>query len=514
MYLFYKKLLRLKLFTLIPALFFSGFQAQARLITYSAPQGITLNREFTVKVRDQEPSWRQADVYMAEVAQTIGNHFSPAQTCFTYFDCDTDIEVEITLKRRDKINAIRISPARYGIVPRISGNRITLTIKPGETISVEVDGNLFNNLQVFANPIDIDKAVRPKNSSSFTYFGPGIHFIGKRAVHSNETIYIAGGAVVLGSLVIDHAENVKILGSGILTQQESKVPKAFWDQENKQTTPGTRDDQIQVSFSKNISIDGICVLPHKYSVLIGNSDNVTIRNFKAFSSEGNADGIDIFCSSNINIDHIFMRNSDDCIAIYGHRWNYYGNTANINVSNAVLWADVAHPILIGTHGDSNQPDTLEKMKFTNLAVLNHHENQLDYQGCIALNAGDDNLLRDINFDNVDIERITKGQLVNLRIMFNRKYNTSPGKGIENIRFKNLRYSGEGTPLSIINGYDDTRTITNVLFVNLKIGDTLISDRMNGKPAYYKTGDMANIFWGEHVQGIRFVTNDDPANDKH
>src|ERR1035437_4997089 len=88
-----------------------------------------------------------------------------------------------------------------------------------------------------------------------------------------------------------------------------------------------------------------------------------------------------------------MRNSDDCIAIYGHRRNFYGNVQNITVRNSTLWADVAHPILVGTHGDTPNPDTLEDLRFSNLDIFDHMEPQIDYQGCMSRNAGDGNLNR-------------------------------------------------------------------------------------------------------------------------
>jgi hypothetical protein len=247
-------------------------------------------------------------------------------------------------------------------------------------------------------------------------------------------------------------------------------------------------------------------------VLVGQSADVTISNIKSFSSEGNADGIDVFCSSNVRVDRVYMRNSDDCVAIYGHRWDYYGNTRNITVQNSILWADIAHPILVGTHGDTPHPDTLEKLKFVNIDILDQRENQIDYQGCMALNAGDSNLLRDITFDNVRVDDIRKGQLVNIRVMNNQKYNTSPGRGIENVSFKNITYNGTRANLSIISGYDETRMIKNVLFENLRINGKIITDNMPGKPGFYKTGDMANIWIGEHVENLRFIQTSGNAGD--
>jgi len=59
-------------------------------------------------------------------------------------------------------------------------------------------------------------------------------------------------------------------------------------------------------------------------------------------------------------------------------------------------------------------------------------------------------------------------------------------------------------MSIIAGYDESRQIKNITFENLKINGKVISDDMPGKPAWYKTADMANFFIGEHVNEIRFI----------
>jgi hypothetical protein len=65
---------------------------------------------------------------------------------------------------------------------------------------------------------------------------------------------------------------------------------------------------------------------------------------------------------------------------------------------------------------------------------------------------------------------------------------------------------------VIAGYDDTRNIKNVVFENLKINGRVISDNMPGKPTWYKTGDIARFFVGEHVEGLVFraTATDPPA----
>ena len=81
---------------------------------------------------------------------------------------------------------------------------------------------------------------------------------------------------------------------------------------------------------------------------------------------------------------------------------------------------------------------------------------------------------------------------------------APGRGIENVLFKDITYNGDRANLSIIEGYNEERTIRNIRFENLRINGELITDAMPGKPRWYQTGDMARIYVGPHVEGVEFV----------
>ena len=256
---------------------------------------------------------------------------------------------------------------------------------------------------------------------------------------------------------------------------------------------------MRIANSRNVQVEGIFTP----QCLTGGSQHVRITNVKCMSYMGNGDGMNVIASTDVIIDGVFNRNSDDCITVYGSRGGFVGDSRDITVQNATLWADVAHPILVGTHGSTPQPETLENLTFRNLDILDHMEPQLDYQGCLALNAGDSNLIRHVRFEDVRIEDFRQGQLVNLRVFYNRKYCTSSGRGIEDVLFKNIAYTGTHADLSIIVGYDDTRKVRDIVFENLVINGTLITDGMAAKPAWYKTSDLARIFVGEHVEGMAF-----------
>ena len=155
---------------------------------------------------------------------------------------------------------------------------------------------------------------------------------------------------------------------------------------------------ISIAYSKNVLIEGITVINSRhYTVSGGQSTGITIKNSKSFSYQGWSDGLDFMSCSDVTIDDVFLRNSDDCIALYTHRWNFYGDCRNVRVLNSTLWADIAHPINIGTHGNTETGDeVLEDMLFKNIDILEHDEDDRDYQGCMAINVGDHNLAQNIS----------------------------------------------------------------------------------------------------------------------
>jgi polygalacturonase len=290
-------------------------------------------------------------------------------------------------------------------------------------------------------------------------------------ISSNTTVYLAPGAVIQGKFICNKVENVRFIGRGIILEPQ----RGF-----------------EITFSKNIEIDGITVInPTHYTVYGGQSTGLKINNLKSFSSKGWSDGIDLMSCSDVSINDIFMRNSDDCIAIYTHRWDYHGDARDYQINNAILWSDVAHPINIGLHGDvSNGSNVIENIRFKNIDILEHDEDDRNYQGCMAFSVSDHNRVQDVSFEDVRVENIQEGQLFNLRVLFNEKYSNGKGLGIKNISFKNIYYNGFGENPSIIEGFSNENIIENVIFENIVI---------NGKKI--NTFEDGNIRVGNFTKGI-------------
>ena len=457
-------------------------QRPSELEVYPAPSGVEMKNDFTVKVRIPGGEWKAVDTYMVKVDEVRDTKHCVEKASLAYFDFEGEVEVSVT-SNIGPIETGRVRPLSYDIVPAIEGNTMTFKLDRPRNLSVEVNGDIFHNLHLFANAIDVNKPQKPKKDKNLIYFGPGVHRLpnDSLAVPSGKTVYIAGGARVYGTLHVQDADNVKIFGRGIIH-------------------PEGRGAGVIIKRAQHVEVEGII----STQVPTGESNDVIIRNVKVISSYGWGDGLNVFASSNVLFDGVFCRNSDDCTTVYATRLGHKGSARNITMQNATLWADVAHPIMIGIHGDAEYCDVIEDLKYINIDILDHKEKQLDYQGCMTINGGDNNLIRNVRFENIRVEDFRQGQLVNIRIFYNKKYCAAPGRNIENVLFKDITYNGKNAELSIISGYSPERMVKNVRFENLKINGEVIHDEMPGKPTWYKTGDMGRIYIGEHVEGVSFV----------
>ena len=117
---------------------------------------------------------------------------------------------------------------------------------------------------------------------------------------------------------------------------------------------------------------------------------------------------------------------------------------------------------------------LEDILFKNIDILEHDEDDRDYQGCMTINVGDHNLAQNITFEDIRVEHIQEGQLFHLRVMYNQKYNTGPGRGVRNITFRNISCTGKYINPSLMEGYDKNRKVENILFENIMLNGKRIT----------------------------------------
>lgn len=444
-----------------------------RVPQWDTKDGVKPSPDFEVEVRTSDCNqWTSVPTLSCDV-----NTAKRSKASFAEFDTDGMVYVRIRslAQNIDMAQAdITVRPKSKNITARVVDKQtVELELQKAEYLSVEFNGDRFHNLHVFANPMlqehhtpDEPSAIewRGRNNhdvfvkdARLIYFAPGVHRPkdlpgGDIRIPSNCTVYLAPGAIVKARLIVDHAENVRIVGRGIILNALRGV---------------------EITHSRNVLVDGITFLnPQHYTVFGGDSRNIVVRNIKSFSAQSWSDGIDLMCCRNVEIEDIFMRNSDDCIALYNHRWWYWGGTRDIKVKRATLWADVAHPVNIGTHGDdrSNKGETLKNVTIEDCDILYARTN-----AALCIACGDKNHLSDILFKDIRIEDIYETALFGIHVIFSEKYNRAPGNSINGVIFNNIHFSGDPDLLrpSFVKDYDEEHKIKNVSFQHIYF---------NGEPA--------------------------------
>ncbi|KAL6234655.1 hypothetical protein BDW75DRAFT_251348 [Aspergillus navahoensis] len=474
---------------------------------YDSPQGVALNPGFLIEVQsihsDDPQQWSKVPAYATDVASinTSANEFARHSIAVASFDFIGPVKIKVTYTK-GPVDAAAIRPHSLEIETLVNENTISFTLDQPQDLMLELDDDKWKALHLLTNAID--PAAPTEDYDDVWYFGPGINQGSATSlvtdgvnlmVPSGKTVYLAGGAFITFRINFVNVSNSALRGHGFILG-----PKGGYVQREL-------GGAIHMSRASNIHVERVTSLGAMgFSLSAGECKDVTVDRYRSFSSAGNGDGIDFFCSSNITIENCFLRNSDDTIALYSHRWDWYGDSKDILIQNCVLLPDVAHAINMGTHGNPAKPETTANVTIRNIDILDHEENQLWYQGCIAINAADENLFHDIHVEDVRVERITRGQLVNIRVMQNSMWTTAPGRGIRNVTFKNLSLNMQNSKIvnpSLILGYDQSRGIENVTFENLRVDEKAIHEKMD-KPRWYMVSDFVPLFANEHVKGVKFI----------
>lgn len=442
--------------------------AQVKIYDYpEGKEGLTLMNDFSVTADGQE-----VKTYMCEV----NPHKRVQKASWCQFEAQKGAAVRVT-RCGEKIREAVVRPLSKGIKHKLLNDstiefRIP-SVKNNQSYALEVDinGDREHNLHIFVDGKELETYEAPDPDSKvdinwktqnshdvfvrnprLIYFGPGIHKphdlpSGEIKIPSGATVYIAPGAVVRARLIVDRAENVRIIGRGVLLNPLRGV---------------------EITFSKNVTIEGLTVInPLHYTVFGGQSENITVRNVRSFSRHPWSDGVDMMCCKNVLVEDVFLRNNDDAFAIYNHRWWYWGGTENIRVRRATIFNDLAHPFNIGSHGDdrSDEGELLHNVHIEDCDILS-----ADCDGIMSISCGDKNRVEDIHFTNIRIEDVVKAGLFRYQVCFSEKYNRAPGNYIRDVWAKDIQFTGDESNLhkNVIQSYDADHAVSDLHFENVRV----------------------------------------------
>lgn len=391
------------------------------------------------QVKAQEPYPFPTGVKASSMYEVWVNgqpHFvydSPVPASFCSFDISGPVEVVI--RTRDDLKWVDARPATANVSAVWHGNEIRFKLQKPTQLSIELNGKLGHPLFLFANAPEQNKP-RPGDKGVYYFEAGKVHYPGKIELKDNESVYVEGGAVVVGVVHANNASNIKVYGQGILDGTYNNrlnpqvVKQAVINPGVLDTMQGTYHRFLQFTDCNDVTIEGVTLLNStSWQVVPIHCNKVNINNIKILAEQASDDGIDIVRSENVTIRNSFIRTKDDCIAIKAHM-NYPANACvrNVLVENCVIWNSIwGNALEIGFELEA---DYVEDITFRNCDIIH-----VEYGAVFSIHNASNSHVRRILLENIRVED-ARHKLFDFAI-FRSKY--SKGDGTEDPKIADSLY---------------------------------------------------------------------------
>jgi len=454
---------RLLYLLLTTALMGMAFRALAEVSPYPQAKGIEASPDYRVRAGGK-------DIFV---------HKTPAFSMTTFaFIGDAEVVVEV----QRPIKAAVIRPLSLGITASVKADTLRFRISRPCCLAIEVDDDLRRPLFLFANAPEVNTPQR--GTAGVHYFEGGkIHEVGRIELKSDETVYLAGGAVVRGVIRANHATGIRILGPGILDGS-------------------TRDKQrqsVMLTGCRDLEINGPIVLgSYGWSIVPRLSENIRISNVKVVSWRDNDDGFDPDSSRHVTVENCFFRTKDDCMAVKAH--GHFGkdaapsgknpdsfNTEDVRVTKSTFWSsEWGHALTVGF---AVSAPAIRNVVFEDCDIIKKEKGP-----AMSIDNHDLGLVENLRFENIRIEDGCD-KLLALKVAFSeysadcppeyfrnnagrkapngepwenilREKRASKRGTIRNVLFKDIGVIGDRMPDSDIRGFSPMNEVSDIVFQNV------------------------------------------------
>ena len=377
---------------------------------------------------------------------------------------------------------------------------------------IEPDGDIFGGIHIFCNTkkeiindkeniIEFSDGIYTADNCPYIRINEhGIPVIDN--VRDNTFIYIGEKAIVNAAIVLKGVKNVKIAGSGMvsLIDRCHGAEKAFSDERMWGAFRYYALPNIYIrSGCENIEIEDVLLNCEFRGVVIRNSEKISLKNVKMFTSTENADGINCYNTSDLLVDGCYIQSADDCFCMYnscdsiptlfddGYE-DVKAVCRNVEVKNCIMSSN-ARPVVLGGHatGSTNPRCIIENIHIHDCEIMetpyrifgNTKEYSMYWSGFLRLLSQSEQIVRNITFENI-VVNVTKGHNgkpvhIEVRGSQNASYTENMGYKIENIKFKNIAVKNHTEKLlpSLIrcrNKISDTDdcSVSGIVFDNVTI----------------------------------------------
>ncbi|HUD13313.1 MAG TPA: PKD domain-containing protein [Terracidiphilus sp.] len=264
---------------------------------------------------------KSTDFTVTVKGQPVDVAHAAASYDWVSFDITAPVDIAITAAEAGFWDrGVDVQPWRLGIRPTREGQTIRFHLAGAAKLSISRPGDFLNNahmLFLFAGT----PPPPPPTGPHVSLIPAGIH---RQSLNpkSGDTIYLAPGAFVFGSLNLFNVGGVRILGRGTIVYEGNQDPNTDegWMQKPDWHCIGSIN-------ARNVQIDGLtCIVRARtWSIQMKDSFDFTFDDLRVIGGNpGNAnqDGMDWLGGGDTIVRDAFIRSSDDDFALQGN-WDGY-----------------------------------------------------------------------------------------------------------------------------------------------------------------------------------------------
>lgn len=515
--------------------------ASADVVTYIPHSSITATTKYQVTVNGQ-PSFVYSTFDDVTAAQ-------PHWGKFTTFSMGTG-QVAITVTTDYDVTTCMVRPSVLGVTATIVNPRmISLTITQPGNYSIEPNANpaqtdqtqpgstnQIDPLFLFASPLEAKPS--PADPNMYAYFKEGRVYTGSSTVDgsvgtipssgdlvvpSNKMVYLEGGSVFKGRLVIGAANTSGSAASGI-TVDGRGIVDATWQSSAGNPVKVYKCSQTTVSNIVALSTIKWAFRTFGCTGTLG-STGVTIKNTRTFSwanytkataeglttSQVTPDGMDCVGSTGVTFDGVFVRSRDDGLTMKNATASAFDGglwTADCHdnlVQNAVIWnGDAGNAFEIG-YETGGSTVSVYNITYQHCDIIHKTSNQTpgnsNSRGALGIhnrsNNGAGGTVHDIRYEDIRIEDVV-GDNTNTLGADSYIYFTNVGPNnsgdVDHVYLKDVSVFYSMPSLAIqVRGNDTTDQVTDVTFENCTVNGVVLTTANAAANGYVHTaGNDANI----------------------
>jgi hypothetical protein len=356
--------------------------------------------------------------------------------------------IKVAIKVLKDFKKVIIRPLSRKIEVSLTKEGFAFTCNRPEKLYIEIDS--LPPLFIFADPPETD--IPSADGHGIHFFGPGIHRTGFIHLKSNETLYIAPGAVVYGGIRADSANGIRVMGRGVLDGNF----------EFRQ--------MVRLRHCTDVLVEGITIrFGNGWTNTLINCDGVKYNHVKVLSFGPGGDGINPVGSRNVQITDCFLRCTDDCIAIKAPAPDHV--VKNIVIAdNTMLGFAYSDGVTIGY--ETNGPSVNQVMVRNCDILMARGGSRVEGHSGFSIICDGPAVISDILFENIRVEK-SEFKLFELQVTDGTKYGKGPPGSINNITLKDVEWLHDG--LLVIKGFDDNHRVSGVKFENCRVSGRPLSE---------------------------------------